>query len=484
MKIKNILLILAIALGSSACSDWFDVSPKTNVKTDDLFKDETGFQSALTGCYVKMTSDETYGKNLSWYFLEKLVQRYDDTEGNLAGNPDNDPENRLRNPNVYNYTDNKYSKGIITEIWNAMYNNIANVNRLLSYLESNGKNVIKTPGAFELMKGEALALRAYQHFDLLRMYGPIYKENPEMKCIPYRTQFAAEKSPLLSASQILDLIIADLNEAETYLSEDPMDWGMVANDPFKSYRGHRMNKYAAKALLARVYLYRGSSEDLRKAGELAIDVIENCGLKLVRSNYQDITMFDETLFGLNMSKMKDRVQNYFSETFTNTGIALRISNMNGSELFEGNTGAGINDIRYKNNYGFISNINGMMTRKYLPTSDTKYAEKIPLIRLSEMYLIAAEATGNVAYLNDLRNARGISANYDRKEVTTEYLSSEYCKEYFAEGQYFYYVKRNGLNDFYRCPAKLQGKMSSFQYVFPLPDDEKEYNYMEENEIKK
>ena len=50
MKIKNIFLTLAVAVASSACSDWFDVSPKTDIKTDDLFKDETGFQSALTGC--------------------------------------------------------------------------------------------------------------------------------------------------------------------------------------------------------------------------------------------------------------------------------------------------------------------------------------------------------------------------------------------------------------------------------------------------
>ena len=75
MKIKNIFLTLAVAVASSACSDWFDVSPKTDIKTDDLFKDETGFQSALTGCYGNMTKDKTYGKNLTWYFLEKLVQR-------------------------------------------------------------------------------------------------------------------------------------------------------------------------------------------------------------------------------------------------------------------------------------------------------------------------------------------------------------------------------------------------------------------------
>ena len=108
MKIKNIFLTLAVAVASSACSDWFDVSPKTDIKTDDLFKDETGFQSALTGCYGNMTKDKTYGKNLTWYFLEKLVQRYDDGSAPFAG----------QSEHVYDYTNANYSKGIITDIWN------------------------------------------------------------------------------------------------------------------------------------------------------------------------------------------------------------------------------------------------------------------------------------------------------------------------------------------------------------------------------
>ena len=36
MKIKNIFLTLAVAVAGSACSDWFDVSPKTDIKTEDL----------------------------------------------------------------------------------------------------------------------------------------------------------------------------------------------------------------------------------------------------------------------------------------------------------------------------------------------------------------------------------------------------------------------------------------------------------------
>lgn len=467
MNIKHILSILVIALCGSACSDWFDVSPDTQIKSDEFFKDETGFQSALTGCYMRMTKDETYGKNLSYYFLEKLAQRYDDTDGKLAG----------RNANVYIYTDSEYSKDILAKIWQHMYQTIANINNLIARLDKNGKEVIKTPGSWELMRGEALALRAFHHFDLLRMFGPIYKDEPEMPCIPYRTEFKPEKSPLLSASKVLENIIADLQEAEKYLAQDSVVWGAIPDRPFDAYRGHRMNKYATKALLARVYLYRGTDADKAEAGRLAKEVIDHCGLKLVRDNQIDNPMWNETLFGLNMDEMEDRVRDYFSTSGADNGTKLWIKQDNWSGLYETSQSVGINDIRGKENYGFYpGGTNGKMCRKYLPSTDIRYTEKIPLIRLGEMYLIAAEATGDVQYLNDLRNARGISISWDVENVDEATLDKEYRKEFFAEGQYFYFLKRHAMKTFYRCVPELENKMSDRQYVFPLPDGEKEYNW--------
>ena len=184
MKVRNIIFLLAFILPLGACSDWFDVSPKTDIKTEDLFSDESGFQSALTGCYVRMTEDETYGKDLTWFFVEKLVQRYDDQTPNIGG----------QTANIYDYTDTKYSKSYLLSIWGNMYQTIANINNLLHYLDKQGEEIIKTPGYWELMKGEALALRAFHHFDLLRLFGPIYKEDPDKKCMPYRTVFTNENN--------------------------------------------------------------------------------------------------------------------------------------------------------------------------------------------------------------------------------------------------------------------------------------------------
>lgn len=465
MKIKNILLLSLVLLGALACSDWFDVTPKTSIKSDKFFADEAGFQSALTGCYVRMTNDETYGKELTWYFMEKLVQRYDDNVGQTT--------------DIYDYKDKAHSKNKLSSIWLEMYRTIANINNLLSQLEDHGRDVIKTDGYFELMKGEALALRAYHHFDLLRMFGPIYKDNPTALSIPYRTKFTDEKAPLLSAEKVLDNVLNDLKEADKLLAKDSLVWSRNTSEPFMGYRGHRMNKYAVKALLARVYLYRGQTEDLAEATKFAKQVIDESGLSLVRDNSNDITMFDETLFGLHIHNKAKRVNDYFSVSGARNGPELWVTVENAKQLFEAEQ-VGINDIRYRENYGFhFGGQNGLMTRKHLEGPSTAYNEKMPLIRLAEMYLIVAEASKDVSYLNKLRNVRGISrinnVQFSNDKDMLEALKTEYRKEFFAEGQFFYFLKRHGERDFYRSVIE----MTEQEYVFPLPDDEKEYGWTTE-----
>ena len=76
---KKLILLgnLVILMMVSACSDWVDISPSTDVKTQDLFTSENGFKSALIGIYGRMTDQSLYGGQLTFNFIEKLVQRYD-----------------------------------------------------------------------------------------------------------------------------------------------------------------------------------------------------------------------------------------------------------------------------------------------------------------------------------------------------------------------------------------------------------------------
>ena len=74
-KLINKSIILSLFLALTACNDWLNVSPKTDMKAEDLFSTEAGFRDALIGVYALMATDNLYGKNLSiWMFWPSIIQ--------------------------------------------------------------------------------------------------------------------------------------------------------------------------------------------------------------------------------------------------------------------------------------------------------------------------------------------------------------------------------------------------------------------------
>ena len=140
-----------------------DVQPTTSIPGDDLFESEAGFKDALTGFYLKMGQTNLYAENLTYGYLEAISGNYD-LYPNLNSWKD-----------IYDY-DNTWLS-VKNNIYGAMYNVIANINNFLKYIDKN-RSVVKTDKYYELMKGEALGLRAFLHFDLLRIFGPCCSAMP------------------------------------------------------------------------------------------------------------------------------------------------------------------------------------------------------------------------------------------------------------------------------------------------------------------
>lgn len=456
---KKVIVItgMALAVLLTACSDWVNVSPKQEVESDKLFSSENGYKSALIGVYARMTLTGNYGKALSYGYIENLVQRYDNYDASVA------PSEASR-AELYNYKNNSNAKSYVNNVWSGLFNSIANLNSLLFRLENGGRDIVLTEGLWEQMKGEALGLRAFHYFDLLRLYGPIYSVNPKMECLPWRTELSADPKMLLPADEIAGHILDDLKEAEK----------LLAGDRLNSDRKHRMNLMAVKGLMARVYLWIGDKEN---AADKAGEVINESGLELVTNNSRDVSMFDETIFALGMDDMAEKVRGDWAD-LTLFSNELYISEGNFNTVFEA-MGEGRSDIRGRSGYGFIHGQGGSkLCRKYLG-KDIEYSENIPLIRLAEMYYIMAESVSlqeSASYFNRVRNARGISRN-DNKEFYDEdarrdALNKEYQKEFFAEGQWFYFLKRHNYRTFHRCPTTISSM--SENYVLPTPDDEIAY----------
>ena len=473
---KRIIYIIIVSFASMvslpSCSEWLDVTPNTDLPAKELFTTENGFNSALAGLYILMTEEDTYGKNLSFGLPEQLAQMYDKL-----------PDGTTDRSTVYIYdreTSGAYNtKGVLANTWRAQYNTIANANNLLKWWDLNGEVVLLDTVKRKMIRGEALALRAFLHFDLLRAWGPVnYAGNVaarEMQCMPYRTVADHSKQPLLPAKDIVTNIINDLTEARECMSyEKELDLG---SDLEK--RNLRFNYHAINAMLARVYNYAGDKEN---AAMYARMVIDECGLTLQSGNDNDPILSKEVILGLNMYELEDNLSEYFAvgDKMT-TKYYLNIPTLN--LIFE-SVGSESEDMRAKGTAFFRNN-------EQQCAISLKYVENkngiIPLIRLPEMYYIACEAAewgeDAAVYVNSVRNKRGISkakdVSCDTDELRVAALNKEYRKEFYGEGQYFWFLKAHGITGaLAHCPDVV---LAEENFVFPLPDAEVEYGWTGENE---
>ena len=485
MEMKRIYIIgiAFLSLLGVSCSEWMDVRPKTEIEANELFSSEDGFKNALTGVYARMTGSNLYGRELTFDLLEDLVQRYD------AGMNYSSLDINTR-VYFYNYTTTQgigniaATKTRIANVWNAMYTDIVNINSLLAHLEDNGREVIHTDGLFEIIKGEALALRAFHYFDLLRMWGPAdLANNGDARTVPYRTKVGWELIAPMPADSLVIKIEEDLVQADSLLVEDPCIWNYGTD--FLAAREHRMNKWAVRALMARFYLYT-NQPDL--AAQYARDVVDNCGRSLVSSMKEDHAMLNESLFALHYETMPDDLENYFSEELRYDSQTQKLITPSNLEVTFETADIGGNDIRARSGQGFLIQNNVAMSRKYLTIENSTYDCKVPLIRLAEMYYILAEtlpANQGYVYFNDVRNSRGVptiynatAADFADETKKMELLQSEYCKEFFGEGQYFFFLKRRQVPSIEIWNGN-ESSVNTFPmltryYEFEIPDSEKEY----------
>ena len=498
MKQIIYILLTTTVLGLMSCSDWLDVSPKTSIPTDKQFESESGFKDALTGIYLKLGTTTLYAGDLTYAYLDELAGLYSDYPGYNT--------NAVFDQSiVFDYENMFLSKK--NGIYSTMYNIIANINNFLEYVDKN-KDVLVTERYYETMKGEALGLRAFLHFDLLRMFGPVYKEHPASKAIPYRIAFDKDATPVLPASEVVDAILKDLNDAEKLLKgSDPLDFFTDQTDEDFTDKNHflvnrefRMNLYAVKAMLARVYCYKGDAESKGLATEYAKQVIAASKYftlykSQTASNYNSIR-YAEQIFGITVNEFSNLlIGNYMDMENTNTQQHFYLDGDKFKFFYE-TADAGNTD--WRKNTEMFEVINGasrtdVFCRKYNQkplNGGYAYsgADAIPLIRLPEMYYIVAEcvpsASESADALNTVRFARGISYSdeissigYDDLDNTSEEdknqtkrineIMKEYRKEYFAEGQLFYFLKAHNYSTYYGCGIET---MTEAHYQ-TLPDDE-------------
>lgn len=262
---RRIVILLVTILVFSGCENFLDLTPKSEVLGDKLFQSEEGFEDALYGVYTALAQKELYGEKLSYYLPDMLAQYY--VYENVGG--------YMELLLTFQYMNSNFTKrSMFDDIWKLMYENISHVNSVLTNLEGR-ENSLRY---YNFYKGEALALRAFMHFQLLNAFAPAYREETvDYPAIPYCESYEPLVYPFRTVGAIYRKVIDELKEAEgllqdegSYLNLERVDRGDVS--AFMTQRQFHMNLYAVQGLLARVYMMKN---DLDSAVIYAEKVIQS-----------------------------------------------------------------------------------------------------------------------------------------------------------------------------------------------------------------
>ena len=471
MKTYLYLSALLSSFLFASCGNWLDVLPKSETDEKEMFETANGYYSSLTGVYINMGSSELYGANLTLTLTEPLGQQYSVNES--------EPEReKWKN---FDYTTTEAQNNLL-KVWSKMYNNIVNCNLLISHLREEERTLFEA-GVKETLLGEALGLRAYMYFDLVRMFNESLNVDPNSQKVPYKTDFGLTIGTSFTTSEVLKYILDDLTEARELLkNHDPIVMDKSYRDKYLNYsRNQRMNYYAVCGLMARACLWQG---DYRQAYDNANLVINSGKFRFIEEN--EITETD--LYGNELKSDRLFLPELLFGLYTESILEVSRTRYEGlSRDFIQSTNCYTHGDLRLTAWHADNRLNKINLIKYKRSSSSENSDHygdplVPMLKLGEMYLIASEAALNDPSINEdpreilntfkqNRKATEVALNATDDEIADE-ITHEYICEFRGEGQLFWYYKRinkNAIDNGNYLGTTIQ--IDPKAYTFPLPQYE-------------
>lgn len=248
MKTLKYILLSCTMIAFTGCDDFLVETPKTSIEKEGVYNSLSSAKAALAGCYASMAGYNYTGFN---YFHVLNV-----TSGMGVSIKANDVN--LTTMNILPTDVN------MTNAYNGMYETIRVANDIIDGM---AESKITNEAEKNRITGEACFMRGLTYFNLVRMFGKVSLVTKPV------TNYAEAQVPRAEVSKVYEQIISDLEAA----------YGMLPL-PADKLEGHP-HKYAAQALLAKVYLTMAgndeTSEYWQKAYDAALDVYQNGQYKLV-----------------------------------------------------------------------------------------------------------------------------------------------------------------------------------------------------------
>ena len=451
ITIKNMIVTTVLFLSLASCEKSFlELKPPTSLTPEFALATEADLQVALRGAYAGLKSTALYGRSLM-----VLGDMMADNTYQSALNT-----NRYTNFNLYNYL---VTDGDVAGLWNASYTVILRANNIINSPIADNANI-------QQIKGEAYAIRALAYFNLVRYFGSPYTVDPSKLGVPIITTYQADLKPeRAKIADVYTLINKDLTQAYTLMT--------------KFTNSSQFSKYSAKALQAKVYLAMGDKTNAKTA---ALDVITNSGFTAISSaahtgywaGVAPRTDKVETLLEISFDAVANNAFDALSYIYLQSGNYGDM--LCSSELYDLFETADIRKSLYAT--GIRGGLASVFVNKY--SSFTGDHSDTKVIRMSEMYLIAAEASypSNTAdalkYVNEVTSRRGATAIASSGSALLEAIITERRKELAFEGERYLdmqRLQRNIVRSKNYPAAALSIDFTNYRRIMPIPQGELDAN---------
>lgn len=438
--------ILAASL-SSCVNDWLDVAPSDGTDADAALTSSSDLAAARTGMYAALKGNSNlvdyYGQQ---FFVYGDVHAGDDYQYNNLGG-----SNRASFYYDMNYqTASEFSSSNVA--WKSPYIVIGRANRIIAAAEGGAlSDAAEAKATIDQYAAEAKVLRALAHFDLVRIYGKPYTEDQGASLgVPLVTGVLESnaKPARSTVAEVYTQVVKDLTEA--------ISSNALATETEPGY----VSVWGAKAILSRVYLNMG---DYANALSVAEDIIKNYSGAALWTRDQYFKAWDastpnesEFLFRLNVAGSTDNNDlNGIGNLQQRDGYKEMVATKKFVDMLTSDPKDVRNDMFlpakaekevavYGTNKVFLNKLRGQ-------GGNLRNVTIVPIIRLSEVYLTAAECafrnndkTKAVEYLNDLVKNRTttVASLATVDNITLDRILIERRKELIGEGQRYFDALRN------------------------------------------
>lgn len=445
-KIKYIVASVMVLL-LSGCNDFIELSPISQANENGFYKTQEEFETAMNSVYNTLYT--IYGpQSLPSYFGECAS---DNAFCNETAGDYNDKYALTKHQNLTT------ANAIVLEFWNTYYESLFKINNVLTKLEGasfDGK---------EKIMGEGRFLRAMYYFDMVRAWGDVPLV---LKPVTVSEAYSIPRTP---TADVYKAIVEDLTFAAEKLPAK-------AQERFKG----AANAEAAKALLGKVYLTLGQKDNAKNVlsqlyGRFSLEKDyaalwdlknKNCGESIFEVQYLGgksnpyskywalYTPLDNrciTKWGMGVNQVTEDLAKAFEEGDKRRDATFQSGYVNTNGDF-------VSDkffVKWRDTNAEIDGLTEAADNNFI------------ILRYADVLLMLAEATGDVKYINEVRQRAGLA---DIKQYSLEALQHEEQVEFAGEFHRMFDLLRHGtaMEVINKCTKEHGTITNANQLMLPIP----------------